>query len=171
MLVIRTEQKGDYKQVCQLIKKAFKTAKYSDGTEQDLVEKLRRSQSFIPELSLGATIDNKIVGHILFTKARINQVEVLTLAPLSVLPGYQHQGIGLSLIKHGHKIAQNLGYNYSVVLGDSAYYSKAGYIPASQYGIISPFEVTNENFMAICFDNNPQQLNGVIKYDDAFEIA
>ena len=56
----------------------------------------------------------------------INTTEVLALAPLSVLPEFQKQGIGQALIQEGHKIAQNLGYNYSIVLGDFSYYSKAG---------------------------------------------
>ncbi len=171
MLVIRTEQKEDYEQVYQVITEAFKSVKHSNGNEQDLVVKLRKSHSFIPELSLVAIVENKIVGHILFTKATVNTTEVLALAPLSVLPAFQKQGIGQSLIQEGHKIAQSLGYKYSIVLGCFSYYSKAGYVPASRYGIHPPFEVEDENFMAIRFDNNLKQLNGVIKYDDAFGIA
>ena len=55
------------------------------------------------------------MGHILFTKAFVDGVEALALAPLSVLPEYQNKGIGLSLIKHGHMTAFRLGYGYSVV--------------------------------------------------------
>ena len=69
---------------------------------------------WIPELSLVAVEDEKIVGHILFTKAVVQGVEVLALAPLSVLPDYQNRGIGLSLMKEGHSIAHKLGYEYSV---------------------------------------------------------
>ena len=63
------------------------------------------------------------------------------MLPLSVLPKYQNRGIGLSLIKEGHRIAHKLGYRYSVVLDISEYYPKVGYVPASQYGIEAPFEV------------------------------
>ena len=91
------------------------------------------------------------MGHILFTKALVQGVEVLALAPLSVLPDYQNKGIGLALMKEGHNIAHKLGYEYSVVLGHSKYYPKAGYTPASKYGIKAPFEVEDESFMAICF--------------------
>ena len=86
----------------------------TDGNEQNLVAALRKSKSFIPELSLVAVEDEKIVGHILFTKAVVQGVEVLALAPLSVLPDYQNRGIGLSLMKEGHSIAHKLGYEYSV---------------------------------------------------------
>ena len=104
---IRQEQLIDYAIVYQVVKKAFENAEHSDGNEQDLVARLKNSISFIPELSLVAVEENRIVGHILFTKAFVNDVEVLALAPLSVLPEFQNRGIGLSLIKQGHRIASH----------------------------------------------------------------
>lgn len=169
-MYIRQEQTADYDSVYQIVKKAFESAEHCDGNEQDLVVALRKSKSFIPELSLVAIEDGKMVGHILFTKASVNHMEVLALAPLSILPEYQNRGIGLSLIKEGHKIAAELGYKYSVVLGHSNYYPKAVYVPASQYGIQAPFEVEDESFMAVCLSANMDKLNGVIEYDKAFGI-
>lgn len=169
-LHIRQEQPNDYELVYQVIKKAFEQAEHKDGSEQDLVAALRKSKSFIPELSLVAVEDSKIVGHILFTKAFVNQTEVLALAPLAVLPEYQHRGIGRSLIKQGHMIAYTLGYGYSIVLGHPEYYPKAGYVPASRYGIRAPFETKDENFMAICLREHSKPPHGIITYDPAFEI-
>lgn len=169
-MYIRQERADDHEVVYQVVKKAFASAEHTDGHEQDLVAALRKTKSFIPELSLVVIEDNKIVGHILFTKAVVDHIEMLALAPLSVLPEYQSKGIGLSLIEKGHKTAVELGYKYSVVLGHSKYYPKAGYIPASQYGIKAPFEVSDENFMAICFCENVEKLNGFIEYDKAFGI-
>lgn len=73
-------------------------------------------------------------------------------------------------MKEGHSIAHKLGYEYSVVLGHSKYYPKAGYIPASEYGIKAPFEVDDENFMALNLNGSQNKLNGVIEYDKAFGI-
>lgn len=87
----------DYDSVYQLIKGAFATAEYSDGNEQSLVVRLRKSVSFIPELSLVA-----IVGHIPFTLVRINDRNELALARLSVSPNYQKQGVGTVLMNKGH---------------------------------------------------------------------
>ena len=169
-MIIRQERSEDYDEVYCVVKEAFESAEYSDGTEQNLVVELRKCKSFIPELSLVAVEDDKIVGHILFTKAIVQSVEVLALAPLSVLPEYQNRGIGLALMKAGHSIAKSLGYEYSVVLGHSKYYPKAGYIPASEYGIKAPFEVEDENFMALSLNGNQNKLNGIMKYDKAFGI-
>lgn len=170
ILNIRQEQSADYDAVYQVVKEAFANAEHTDGDEQDLVVRLRKSKFFIPELSLVSVEDEKIVGHILFTRAVVNGIEVLALAPLSVLPKYQNRGIGKSLIKQGHIIAQKMGYKYSVVLGNEKYYPKSGYVPASQYGIKAPFEVEDENFMAICLNGAIVKLNGVIEYDEAFGL-
>ena len=68
-MIIRQERPEDYDTVYHVVKEAFENAEYTDGNEQNLVAALRKSKSFIPELSLVAVEDEKIVGHILFTKA------------------------------------------------------------------------------------------------------
>ncbi len=170
MLEIRQENKKDYDEVYSVIKTAFLTADHSDGNEQELVVNLRKSNNFIPELSLVAILDNKIVGYILFTKIRIGEYEEIALAPLGILPKYQRQGIGRKLIEKGHQIAKKLGYHYSIVLGSQNYYSKVGYVPASQYGIKAPFEVPNENFMAIKLNNTDAKITGIVEYAKEFGI-
>ena len=170
MVEIRQENKNDYEEIYNVVKTAFETAEQSDGNEQDLVVALRNSDSFIPELSLVAIKDNKIVGHILFTKIKIGNHEELALAPLAVLPEYQKQGIGSKLIQQGHKIAKELGYHYSIVLGSETYYPKFGYVPAIQYGIKAPFEVSNENFMAIKLNDTDAEIKGTVQYAKEFGI-
>ena len=157
-------------EVYRVVKTAFETADHSDGNEQDLVVALRNSDSFIPELSLVAVKEDKIVGYILFTKIKIENHEEIALAPLAVLPEYQKQGIGSMLIEQGHKIAKQLGYHYSIVLGSENYYPKFGYIPATQYGIQAPFDVANENFMAVKLNDTDIEIKGVVQYAKEFGI-
>ena len=139
MLTIRQENKNDYEEVYNVIKTAFETAEHSDGNEQDLVVALRKSDNFIPELSLVAVMNNKIVGYILFTKIKIGKQE-------------------------------ELGYHYSVVLGSDKYYTKFGYIPAKEYGIVAPFDVPDENFMAIKLNDTDIEVKGIVQYAKEFEI-
>ncbi|MFG6342895.1 MAG: N-acetyltransferase [Lachnospiraceae bacterium] len=170
-MTIRTEQQTDYESVYQVIKNAFETAEHSDGNEQDLVNALRQSSAFIPELSLVSEINEKIVGHIMFTKLQIGAHTALALAPLSVLPQYQRQGIGTSLILEGHKIAQALSYSYSVVLGSEDYYPRVGYLPAEKFGIQPCFEVPSKNFMAYKLCENTPIISGIVKYAQEFGIT
>ena len=169
MLEIRQENKDDYEEIYNVVKTVFETAEHCDGNEQDLVVALRKGDNFIPDLSLVALKDNKIVGYILFTKIRIGEFEEVALAPLGVLPKYQKKGIGSKLIKEGHIIAKKLGYHYSVVLGSNEYYSKFGYIPAIEYGIKAPFDVQSENFMAIKLNDTSEDVQGV-EYAKEFGI-
>lgn len=92
-MLIRKEEPKDYEIVYSVVKDAFDSAEHSDGNEQDLVNALRKGESFIPELSLVAEINGKIVGHIMFTRATVGGDSVLVLAPLSVVPKYQRKGI------------------------------------------------------------------------------
>ncbi len=161
---IRQEESQDYEVVQSLVKSAFETAEHTDNNEHNLVKKLRSSECFIKELALIYEEKSEILGHIVFTKAKIGEIEALALAPLSVLPKAQRKGIGIALIKEGHKIAKSLGYDIIVVLGSEKYYPRVGYKPASLFGIRALFEVPDENFMAISLSDSTEQINGEVEY-------
>lgn len=169
-MLIRQEKEDDYREIYNLIKEAFASAEHSDGKEQDLVDALREGEAYIPELSLLSVSDSEMAGHIMFTKALVGEREVLVLAPLSVKPKFQKQGIGLSLIKEGHRIAKDLGYEYAIVLGSENYYPKVGYVPAEQYGIILPEGMPSANFMAIKLQEEADMLSGVVRYAKEFKL-
>lgn len=168
-MYIRQEMPADHSETYEVVKAAFSSAEESDGNEHHLVTALRNSRAFIPELSLVALDNERIVGHILYTKIDIGGQTELALAPLSVLPAYQRQGVGKSLMQAGHQIAKQLGYNFSVVLGSPYYYPKAGYIPASVYGIFPPFDVADENYMALKLNPDAPSVSGTVIYDPAFD--
>lgn len=181
MITLRTEEEKDYKKVFEIIEQAFKTLEYSDHQEHFLVEKLRKSHNFIPELSIVAdfvnddTGEKELIGHILFTKISIESnsesFESLALAPVSVKPEYQNQGIGGHLIAFGHLIAQEMGYKSVVLVGHEKYYPKFGYRRASKFGITFPFDVPEENGMAIeLVDNGLKNVKGIVKYPKEFGI-
>ena len=169
-MLIRPEGPADLAAIHDLVQAAFASAEHSDGTEQDLVDALRRGPAFIPELSLVAEEDGTLLGHILFTKMKVGDREALALAPLSVRPGRQRQGIGAALIREGHRRAAALGYGCSVVLGSETYYPRFGYVPAEQLGIQAPFPVPAENFMAVKLTEDAPPVRGVVQYAPEFGI-
>lgn len=170
--IIRQEQIEDYEKV---IEYAFAHAEHSDKKEHKLVSRIRKSNTFIPELSLVVvdTNNNKIVGHVLLSEIKINHdnqiVESLALAPVSVLPKYQNKGIGKCLIFEALKQAKRLGYKSTVVMGHPKYYPKFGFKKASGWGIKAPFEVPDEAFMAIELKENAfYDVSGIVEYPNVF---
>ena len=148
-IIIRQETEKDYPAVYNLVKSAFDGMPYADGDEPELVVRLRKSDSFIPQLSLVALMENEIVGHILFTKMKFGSHPSLALAPVAVLPAYQKKGIGALLIHESHRIARELGHRSVIVVGHADYYPRFGYQRAIRWNITAPFEVPDEAFMAL----------------------
>lgn len=168
-IIIRQETTDDMNEVYHVVEKAFENAEHSDHDEHHLVNRLRGSSNFIPELSLVAEYNGSIVGHILFTEITVGDDTLIALAPVAVLPEMQNKGIGKRLIIEGHNIASKLGYRGSVVLGHASYYPKFGYKKASQYGITAPFEVSDDNFMALELINGGLSgVQGVVEYAKEF---
>lgn len=167
---IRQELLEDYQQVRELVRAAFVLAEHSDGNEHNLIERMRLSPEYIPELSLVAVSGDIILGHIMFSKISVGQSEAIALAPLSVRTDWQRKGIGKLLVTTGHRLAHKMGYSCSVVLGNPDYYSRFGYIKASNYGIIAPFEVKDDYYMVCELNKNCDIPKGSVKYSDAFGI-
>jgi len=160
---IRQEQPKDHATVFQIIEKAFKTMAYSSHTEQFIVEKLRKSDAFIPELSLVAELEEELVGYIILSKIHIDTrtqfVDALSLGPVAVLPKLHQQGIGSQLIKAAHKMAKSLGHEIIILLGHKDYYPRFGYEMTNKYGIELPFKSAPENCMVLGL--NPDSLKDV----------
>lgn len=167
---IRKEEPKDREAVYRLVREAFASAAHADGTEQDLVEALRQDPAFVPALSLVAEADGEPVGHILLTEAAVGGETVLALAPLSVKPAFQRQGVGTALIRAAHGTAAALGYGWSVVLGSEIYYPRLGYAPAAQFGIAAPPGIPAENLMAVRLREDAAPLHGTLVYPAAFGI-
>ena len=169
----RQEQAPDHHAVSDLLAQAFRDEPYSDHTEQFLVERLRKSNAFIPELALVAKDGEQVVGYILLTKLHISngkqQFESLALAPVAVLPSHQRQGIGTMLIEHAHRLARKIGDTSVLLIGHQDYYPRFGYRRASAYGISFPFDAPDENCMALeLVEDGLKNVTGEVLYPKAF---
>lgn len=150
------------------------TLAFGKENEAALVNEIRNSKEFIPELSLIAVDENdQVVGHILFSKIYIKsqdkKLETIALAPMAVLPSHQGKGIGSKLVQTGLNRCAELGYQHVIVLGHPNFYPKFGFETASKYGILPPFPVPDEVFMAI--ELEPRGLSGfsgTVEYPAAF---
>jgi putative acetyltransferase len=125
---IRSEQSGDEEQLYSLTAAAFEPMNFSDGTEADALNTLRRDGNLV--LSLVAVEESVIVGHIAFSPATIGVEKNgwFALGPVSVTPKRQRKGIGSALINEGLRRLNSTGAKGCVLTGDPAYYSRFGFV-------------------------------------------
>lgn len=174
MIEIRQEVSANLPIIYDLLDKSFEDVPESNHKEKFLVEQLHNSIVFIPQLSLIAEINGKIVGYILLTKVEIilkngGIIPSLSVAPLAVLPKFQKQGTGGALLKEAHKRAASLGYKTTLVLGHKDYYCRFGYRKAIDYGIEFPFDVPCELCMAReLVPHSLDSLSGIVRYPAVF---
>lgn len=158
MISIRSEKPEDYKSIYDLNKLAF-----NGEVEAKLVNNLRETKGFVPELSLVAIKDGEVVGHILFSIIHIqtdtNKIPVLALAPMAVLPKHQKQGIGSMLVGEGLKKCKELGYKAVILVGHPDYYPRFGFTHAKEKGLKLPFDAPDEAFMV--YEIIHQALEGI----------
>lgn len=138
-----------------------------------MVDRLRLGEAFVPELSLVALLDGKVVGYLLLTKSQIQQGnathETLTLAPLAVVPARQRMGVGSRLVEEGLRKATDLGFDSVHVLGHPAYYARWGFEQADEWGIFCPFEVPLPAFRVRELAAGAlREVTGTVQYAAAF---
>jgi len=167
---IRKEQTSDEGQIRQINIRAF-----GQAAEADVVDALRIA---CPEgVSLVAMCEGKVVGHILFTPAVIeaNEKKIwgMGLAPMSVLPEFQRQGIGTKLVQAGLAEITKTRQPFVIVLGHPEYYPRFGFVRASRYGIVSQWKgVPDEAFMILVLDEAElKDASGVGRYRAEFDAA
>ncbi len=166
-MIIHPEQPSNYQGIAETILQAFE-----QDNEVRLVQQIRKSDRYIPNLSLIAEVDGVIVGHILFSYIDLvnNDVtyKVLGLAPLAVKSKFQNQGIGSALVREGLAKADAMGESMAIILGHPQFYHRFGFEPSVCYGIESPFPVPENFFMVKTLNNYQNTQRGKVIYPPPF---
>ncbi|WP_244247078.1 GNAT family N-acetyltransferase [Nocardioides euryhalodurans] len=144
--MIRRELPDDLEPIRAVTAAAFRGAEHSappvepggDPGEATLVSWLREDPGWVPELSLVAVEDGSVVGHVVATRARVDDRPALGLGPLSVHPRRQGAGVGTALMHAVLGAADALGEPLVALLGDPAYYRRFGFVPAQSAGVVAP---------------------------------
>ena len=184
-ITIRPEEHKDFKSIVSLILRSFQEGTdYSDGTDIiALVEEIRDSRFYIPELSFVAELDNKVVGHFLFSKFPLSPAREgghnhdtssgsVMLAPVSVHAEYLRQGIGTAMLWMGIEKVRELGYKGITVEGDYRFYHHVGFRTSSEYHIFptSGYPMKEPRCM-MCqetYEGSLDGIHGYIVYDMYF---
>lgn len=132
--VIRRETAGDVAAIRSVVAAAF-----GSQVEADLVDNIRASPAYIPEMALVAELDGEVVGHVMISGATIrndNGTRVIAmLSPLAVDPAHHRLGIGSKLVRAAVELAAERGEPLVILQGNPKFYSRLGFEFAVPHGI------------------------------------
>ena len=162
-MIIRKENTSDIEAITQVTIAASRTLPISNHTEQFIISALRAANALT--ISLVAEIDGRVVGHIAFSPVTISDGSLnwYGLGPVSVLPAYQRQGIGKSLIQEGLSLLKKLGGQGCALVGDPNYYTQFGF---KNFPELVHEEVPQEVFLALPFNEKIPQ--GIVVFHEGF---
>ena len=169
-VVIRPEREGDRAEIAGVVRAAF--VRHPDEVAA-LVERVRASEHFVPELALVAEDSSGVIAHVMLSWVGVeggSRARILNLSPMSVRPDRQRAGVGSRLIRDVLGRAEAAGEPAVVVEGIPAYYPRFGFERASALGFVPPNPaIPDEAFMVKRLPGYRADLAGRIVYPPAFD--
>lgn len=137
---IRLETPQDYREVENLTREAFWNVYAPGCVEHYVLNQYRNNPDFIPGLDFVMEVDDRIIGHVMFSKAEIHRpdgtiIPAWTFGPISIHPDYKRQGYGLKLLNYAIGKAREMGVGVLCMEGNIEFYKHAGFVVASTLGI------------------------------------
>ncbi len=142
-IYIRPETEQDHAAIHHLIKQAFHSP-----LEATLVQALRQSGQLY--YSWVAERGGELLAHIALSPTYLNDRNTpfgLGIAPLSVAPSLQKQGIGAQLMEYALTAALTEQQQWLFLLGEVAYYQRFGFQLAAEYNLYCEFDPEGSAFM------------------------
>lgn len=145
-LIVRPFAAADEMGVKELV-----TAAFGQDTEAGLVHRLRHCGALVLEL-VATTAHGRLLGHVAFSRVSTTDVGpgrdliICCMAPVSVWPEFQRQGIGSLLIETGLEKLKEQGEDLVLVLGPPSYYPRFGFDPVLAQKVKAPY--AGDAFMA-----------------------
>ena len=144
---LRKAAESDRRAITDVVTAAFGPAEGPEVVQ--LISDLMADSSAQPVLSLVATLGDRLVGHVLFSRACVaaegREISGVILAPLAVHPDFQGLGIGGRLVTEGLRQLAEAGLDLVFVLGHPDYYPRLGFAEAGVRGFEAPYPIAPKN--------------------------
>lgn len=138
-----------------------------------LLDDLRAGVTPDNGLSLVGVDEGHVVGHVLFSRSRLDApsrlVDVQVLSPVGVLPSHQGCGVGAALIQRG--LVELAARDVPLVFleGSPTYYPRLGFAPAGPLGFRKPsLRIPDAAFQVIRLPAYQPWMTGTLVYAEAF---
>jgi putative acetyltransferase len=167
-VIVRNESHDDFETIAQVVRAAF----VDEPDVVTLVELLRASPGYVPDLALVAEDDDEVIGQVMFTESTVDgsDATILILSPLAVRPDRHRQGVGSALVREGLSRSEAHGAPLVIVEGDPRYYSRFGFRRASELGLERPHEQIPEvAFQVLPLAGYDETLRGKVVYPPPFD--
>lgn len=175
-ITIRQARETDFRETENLTREAFWDL-YKPGSDEHFVlHRIRKSKSYIGELDLILSLDRRIIGHIICTKARVvdskNQDHmVLCVGPFSIMKEYQGKGYGSRLMEYCIEKSRGLGYVAMILFGNPLYYHRFGFRNAAEFGISTKEGLNFDPFMAKELQTGGlEEIHGKFHKDESYTV-
>ncbi len=166
---IDRETPADVAGISRVLAAAFADDAGEVPAEVGLVDALRASDAWLPQLSLVARdSDGELVGHVLCTRGYVDRSPALALGPVAVHPRSQGRGFGSALMHAVLGAADALAEPLVACLGDPAYYTRFGFVPSTDLGVTPPVEQWQPHFMVRTLASYDPAARGRFEYAAPF---
>lgn len=139
-MIIRNENPNDYRAVEEMIKKTFWNLYVPGCSEHYFAHLVRKSPDFIPELDFVLEEDGKIIGHIMYVKAKLVADDgtiknIVSFGPFTIHPDYQRKGYGRKLLEYSLELVKKMGYDTVAIYGNPENYACYGFKNCKRYKV------------------------------------
>lgn len=124
--------------ILAVVMAAFSSPERAGDEEVDIVKAIWSRDAVTEGLELVALDDGRVVGHVAASTGVLGDHPVAGVAPLSVAPSHQGQGVGSALMRELIRRADAAGLPMLLILGSDHYYGRFGFEPAGAHGIVYP---------------------------------
>lgn len=168
-MIVRLEETADRADSIEVERAAF-----GGSVEAGIVEAVRDEPG---SFAFVAEEEGRVVGHGQMSRAWIGETGVLALGPIGVVPGRRGRGVGSALVRAALDEASRRGEAAVILLGDPGYYTRFGFVPASDQGLRNPFAgvhedgsvIAEEDFqIAVLDERRAALLEGEVSWHPAF---
>ena len=166
-IVIRIEEKSEYREVENLVRDSFWNVYRLGCLEHYVLNQLRNDPEFVPELDFVMYLDGELIGQNIFVRTAITaddgrSIPIMTMGPICIKNEYKRKGYGKILLDYSLDKAAKLGCGAVCFEGNIDFYGKSGFRPASEFNIrYHGLEEGQDASFFLCKELIPGYLNGI----------